>query len=267
MEPREPRWAVASAIPPTLSKLSNSSPCRNLAASRRTVRSDASGSPIPTQREIALKSSIAIAALVVASIGLAVPVIAQSAPASSDGAQIGLSLDSSSAPPDAPPPDVATAPDSAPGNGGAHHMHMMAGRMMGPGALLALACSPQGAETLDVALLRLSYRLDLTADQKPLFDTFREKALTTQTSFADTCKADRPATTAGAKPDFLNRLKSRLTLEQARLTAMNDVLPSFEALYSALTDTQKAALMPHDGMGMSAHPWDRVGRQQAPGRG
>jgi len=212
------------------------------------------------QREIALKSSIAIAALVAASIGLAIPVFAQSAPASSDGAQIGLSLDSSS-----PPPDVSNGPDMPPGQGGKHHMMMGGDRMMGAGALLALACSPKGTETLDVALLRLSYRLDLTADQKPLFDTFREKALTTQTNFADTCKADRPTASADARPDFLDRLKARITIEQARLTAMNDVLPSFEALYGALTDTQKAALMPHPGMGMG-HPWDRMGRPEAPGR-
>jgi LTXXQ motif family protein len=214
-----------------------------------------------------LKSSIAIAALVVASIGLAVPVIAQTAPASSDGSQIGLSLDASST---APADDSAAPP--APGPDGGRHMggmhHMMPGGQMGPAALLALACSPQGTETLDVALLRLSYRLDLTADQKPLYDAFRDKALTTQTNFADTCKADRPTATADAKPDFLTRLKDRLTVEQARLTALNDVLPSFETLYASLSDTQKAALLPHPGMGMGNHPmWDRMNRPDAPGRG
>jgi hypothetical protein len=217
------------------------------------------------QREIALKSSIAIAALVVASIGLAVPVLAQSAPASSDGAQIGLSLDSSAPPADAS--QAAPGTDTGPGTDGTRHM--MAGREMGPMGLLALACSPKGTEALDVALLRLSYKLNLTADQKPLFDTFREKALTTQTSFSDTCKTDRPtaAATADARPDFLTRLKTRLAIDQARLTALNDVLPSFEALYTSLTDAQKAALMPHPGMGFGILPWDRMDRPVPPGRG
>lgn len=189
-----------------------------------------------------MKSSIAIAALLVAAVGVvaAAPVIAQSTTAGSS---------MPSGPETAPAGEVAPGADAVQSPGvvfGARAM--MPGRAMGPGKLLMLACSPRGAETLDVALLRLSYRLDLTAEQKPLFDTFRDKALSTEKSFAETCKADVPAA-GGAKPDFLSRLKSRISIDEARLNALNEVLPSFEALYASLTDAQKAALMPGGGWG------------------
>jgi hypothetical protein len=208
-----------------------------------------------------VKSSIAIAALLVASIGVATvgSGFAQSAPGSAPES------------PQNAAPATPSAPDlnpdhGAPGAAGLFDIRAMGPhRAMGPGALLMLACSPKGAEALDVTLLRLSYRLDLTADQKPLFDTFREKALTTETSFADTCKANAPASSkaSNVKPDFLDRLKSRLAIDQARVTALNDVLPSFEALYNTLSDTQKAALLPQDrGMGPHGamggmHHWGR----------
>ena len=43
---------------------------------------------------------------------------------------------------------------------------------------------------------------------------------------------------------MLERLKSGLKLDEARLTAMNAVLPDLEAFYSSLTDEQKASLSP-----------------------
>lgn len=194
-----------------------------------------------------MKSSIAIAALLVASLGVAtaIPGFAQSAPGSSPDV-------SQNAAPSAPAADPELDPGtSGPRGSGFFHARTMGPhRAMGAGALLMLACSPKGAEALDVSLLRLSYRLDLTADQKPLFDTFRERALTSETSFADTCKSNTPPSADNTKPDFLTRLKSRLAIDQARVTALNDVLPSFEALYATLSDTQKAALIPHrPGMG------------------
>jgi hypothetical protein len=191
-----------------------------------------------------MKTSLAIVALVATSIGLgtALPAFAQTAPAA----------------PPAAPAAAAPADQDAP-----HRMmhrgmgqHRMVGpnrgmaRGMGPAALFQLACSDKGSEALEIALVRMSHRLDLTADQQALFDTFRTKALTTETSFADSCKASRPDRTADAKPDALTRLKSRLTIEQARLAAMNEVLPDFEALFNSLSDKQKADLLPHRGWGM-----------------
>jgi hypothetical protein len=134
-------------------------------------------------------------------------------------------------------------------------MGPMGGRgMRGPGmrgaGLLALACSDKGAGALDKMFDRTDKRLELSADQQKLFDAFKTKALTAETTFADACQAAKPDRSAEQKPDLLTRMKSGLAVDQARLTAMNDVLPEFEALYNSLSDQQKAQLQPrHGGMG------------------
>ena len=103
---------------------------------------------------------------------------------------------------------------------------------------------------LDKMFDRTDKRLDLSTDQQKLFDAFKTKALTAETTFADACQAARPDRSAIQKPDLLTRMKSGLAVDQARLTAMNDVLPEFEALYNSLSDQQKAHLLPrHGGMG------------------
>jgi hypothetical protein len=133
----------------------------------------------------------------------------------------------------------------------------MPDRGMGPGGMLVLACSDKGSEALEIALVRMSHRLDLTADQQKLFDTFRSKALTTETSFIDTCKASRPSAETGARPDALARMKAGLAIEQARLTALGEVLPDFETLFNSLTDAQKASLLPHHGVDRGMGRWGR----------
>jgi hypothetical protein len=129
----------------------------------------------------------------------------------------------------------------------------------GPGRLLMLACSDKGPEALELALVRMSYRLELTTDQQKLFDAFRSKALTTETSFADACKANRPATADNARPDLLARMKAGLAIDQARLTALSDVLPDFETFFNSLSDEQKANVLPGRGMGMGTGRWHRQG--------
>jgi hypothetical protein len=197
-----------------------------------------------------VKHSVALAALVATTIGFAaaVPAIAQ---------------------------DQA-APIAAKADRQIHRMVIRDGGMGRGGAgILGLVCSDRGAEALEISFVRLSHRLDLTAEQTKLFDAFKTNALTTQTSFADACKAAMPDRTADAKPDLLERLKAGIAVDEARLTALNAVLPDFEAFYSSLTDEQKASLMPwHDrgddrGMGRGD---DRGGpgrmlRLPAPGRG
>lgn len=189
-----------------------------------------------------MKSSLAIVALLATTIGLGtvLPALAQSTPT----------------PPAAPSATVPADHNGTHGlrKGGMGQRHMTApgkgmGRGMGPAGLLMLACSDKGAEALETGLVRMAHRLDLTTDQQQLFDTFRTRALTTETSFADTCKASRPDKTADAKPDALARLKAGIAVDQARLTAMTDVLPDFEALFNSLSDQQKADLLPKHGKG------------------
>lgn len=136
-------------------------------------------------------------------------------------------------------------------------------RMDGPGAFLDLVCSPDGAEALEVALVRLDHRLELTDAQRPLFDKLKTTALTAQTSFADKCEAARPAKDAATTPDLVDRMKARIVIDTARLEALNAVLPDFEALFDSLTDAQKASLVPDR---EDRREIFRDFRDQAPGR-
>jgi hypothetical protein len=149
-------------------------------------------------------------------------------------------------------------------------IHRMVNRDAGPGrgagGILGLVCSDNGAEALEIAFVRWSHALELTAEQQPLFDALKAKALTSQTSFADQCQAARPDRSADAKPDLLEGLKARLAIEEARLTAMNALLPDFEAFYGSLTDAQKAKLMPRLDRQGNGHG-DRMGRGGGQDRG
>jgi hypothetical protein len=188
-----------------------------------------------------LKSTLAIAALVATTLGV--------------GAVSSFAQEAAS-------PTPAAMRGTWPGHGMMMGHGLMGRGMMGPGFLM-LACADRGAEELDVALVRMSHRLELTAEQTKLFDALREKALTEATRFADACKAAMPAKTDADKPDLIAGIKAGLGLEEARLAALKDVLPAFEAFYDSLTDAQKAKLMPasRDGRMM----FDR-GRMFAPGR-
>lgn len=123
-------------------------------------------------------------------------------------------------------------------------------RMGGRGGLLALTCGPHGAERIEHALVALKYRTNPTGDQIALFDAFKAAALGAQRHFAATCDAtlpDRPvanadAATTTARPNMLEAMQMRLTLEEARVAALGDVLPSFEAYFNSLTAEQKATL-------------------------
>jgi hypothetical protein len=145
-------------------------------------------------------------------------------------------------------------------------------RMEGPGAVLNLVCSADGAEALEIALVRLDHRLELTATQRPLFDALKTSALTAQTSFADKCAATLPAKDAATPPNLIDRMKARIAIDTARLEALNAVLPDFEALFNSLTDAQKASLVPGREdrreifRDFRDHGPGRYFRDQAPGR-
>lgn len=108
------------------------------------------------------------------------------------------------------------------------------------------SCRPNAADRLEVRLDRMAQRLDLSAAQKKLFEDFRTSALTAQTAFADQCVTIRPGKTAdrAQRPDLIQRLEQRLKFDEARLAAMNELLPHLKAFYASLSDLQKRALMP-----------------------
>lgn len=111
--------------------------------------------------------------------------------------------------------------------------------------LVDFRCGPNAADRLDNRFDKLAANLELTADQQKLYDAFTASALTAQTGFADTCATLKPADTAATTtPDLVERMETRLKVDEARLAALNTVLPDFKAFYASLTDEQKADFGP-----------------------
>jgi hypothetical protein len=116
---------------------------------------------------------------------------------------------------------------------------------VGPrGRLMALVCSNRGTERLEIAFVRLSYRLNLTDHQRTLFDDLKNTAIAEQQKFAETCQSALPRRQAGQRPDPVETFRDHITVETAKLAAMNAVLPKFEALYQSLDDGQKRLHLP-----------------------
>lgn len=116
-----------------------------------------------------------------------------------------------------------------------------------PSMLLAFSCAPRAAEGLEIGLVRLSHRLDLTDDQQPLFDAFRTAALTAQTGLGDHCETLRPspaAAQATTPADPIQSIRDRLSVESARIAAIESVLPDYEALVNSLSEEQSSLLAP-----------------------
>jgi hypothetical protein len=134
----------------------------------------------------------------------------------------------------------------------------------GMGGMMGLLCSERGAERLDRLLGAVSNLAALTDAQKPAFDDLRTTTLAAQTRFADACIAARDAMRADGRPDPVKSLQTRLAIDKARVDAMTEVLPKFEAFYNALTDEQKTALQPsRNGRGFQSRP---DGDRRQPGR-
>lgn len=118
-----------------------------------------------------------------------------------------------------------------------------------PGGIFGLVCSERGAERLEHMFVSVSYRLELTAEQTPLFDALRNEAITAQTGFADTCASLRPeAGQAAETPNLIERLQTRIEIDEARAAALSGLMPSIEAFYNSLTDEQQAKLDAAGGM-------------------
>jgi hypothetical protein len=172
---------------------------------------------------------LALVAVVVATLGLSAPALAQG----------------SAAQPESPGKQVQQ------GHHGGWHGREHRGERFGRGAraqrmqgsMLQLVCSPRGTDRMERIFDRLGKRLDLTEAQSPLFAELRGAALIAQTEFADACTAARPE--AGSdRPDFVDRLETRLKLEAARNAALTGLLPQLGAFYDSLSDEQKTRLEP-----------------------
>jgi hypothetical protein len=105
--------------------------------------------------------------------------------------------------------------------------------------ILGFACSSRATDAMAMVFDRLDRRLDLTAEQQPLFEDLRTSALVAQTSVADSCAA------FPVEPEnLLERTKFRQARLTAQLAAIDDVLPKLDAFYASLTEAQQKAIEP-----------------------
>ena len=118
----------------------------------------------------------------------------------------------------------------------------------------------RGAEAAEIGLVRLSHRIELTAEQQPLFDTMKTDILAAAEKFEAVAKAARPAPGA-ERPDIAARLDSSIAITSAHLAALEAVKPSVSAFFGSLSDEQRQALTPErpdwsgkPGQGGPRHP-------------
>ncbi len=157
------------------------------------------------------------------------------------------------APPGAPAPQMEQAPGHHGFRERGEHQPRFRGqaRQRGgamPVGLMAFSCAPRATEMMEVGLVRLSYQLDLTDTQRPLFDDLREVALTQQTTLSDACAELMPQRAgdgaAPARPDITQRVQARIDIGTAQLAAWQALQPVLTTFYDSLTDEQKTAMEP-----------------------
>lgn len=127
----------------------------------------------------------------------------------------------------------------------------------GMGDVLAIE---RGAEAIEIGLVRLSHRLDLTTEQQGLLEALKTAALAAATDFASATEGLRPTPPAegeqAARPDMSRMLENRIAIDTARLAALESVQPAFAAFFDSLTEEQLTQLAPPQD-GRSGH--DRMG--------
>lgn len=116
---------------------------------------------------------------------------------------------------------------------------------MGGGDILGFE---RGADAVEIALVRLGQRIDLTAEQQPLFDAFKTAAMSAATTFETATEGLRPTPPAEGEtpvmPNLSERLDKAITMQAARLAALESVQPSATAFFESLTEEQMASLTP-----------------------
>jgi protein CpxP len=84
----------------------------------------------------------------------------------------------------------------------------------------------------------IGVKLNLTAEQQPLWDKVQSAAQSEEQQERQLCAALKP----GAEPTVLDRMDRMQQLLQARLNALQSAKPAVQALYQALTPEQQAIL-------------------------
>ncbi len=171
-------------------------------------------------------STKAIVAVMATAIGLGAiaPVMAQSAP---------------------PAPETAVTQDA---NGPAHGVRSQGDGPRQRGGFGGFFDFGRGGEGIEVALVQLSHRIELSADQQTLLEALKTSALAAADDFAAATEGLRPAEgEKPAMPSVATMLENRIAIETAHVAALEAVQPAVVAFFDSLTDAQKAELAPQTG--------------------
>lgn len=174
-------------------------------------------------------STKAIVAVMATAIGLGAiaPAMAQSAP---------------------PAPETAVTQDA---NGPTHGARSQGDGPRQRGGFGGFFDFGRGGEGIEVALVQLSHRIDLSAEQQTLLDALKTSALAAADDFATATEGLRPVGPAEgeqpAMPSMSTMLENRIAIETAHVAALEAVQPAAVAFFDSLTDEQKAELAPQRG--------------------
>ena len=141
--------------------------------------------------------------------------------------------------PQSPPPPAAGAPDGAggPGREGMHH----------PWGRWAKNISPQQACVDRLArragfVASAGFKLNLTADQKPLWDKVIAATQSAQDAQRKLCDTLPASAEDRGKLTVIDRMNHRQQVLQARAQGMQQTEPAVQALYDKLIPAQKTVL-------------------------
>jgi hypothetical protein len=144
----------------------------------------------------------------------------------------------------------AFAQDASPRPDRTHQTERGHGGMGGARGFLDL----RNPDAVEIGLVRLSQRIELTPEQQPLFDAFKTAAMAAAEDFSSVLDSVRPpAPATGQTPTPLpisEMFSTRIAITTAQLDALKAVEPSATAFFDSLTDEQQAQLMPQRGKGM-----------------
>jgi len=140
----------------------------------------------------------------------------------------------------AAPPDGQRGAGGSPDEPGRRGWPMMRGMMM---RRMMMRQDPQERclDRLARHAARLAYvevKLNLTAEQRPLWDKVQNAAQADEQKERQLCASLKP----GAEPTILERMDRMQQFLSARLDALQSAKPAVQALYQALTPEQQAIL-------------------------
>lgn len=128
------------------------------------------------------------------------------------------------------------------------------GQHRGQGGFLSLACSTEANDRLTNRLDHFAERIDLTAEQATLFETFKTDAGSAQDYYAANCAEPLRASASeddSTRPNPAQGMEIRQTNLRAMADALDLVIPSADAFFSSLSEDQLSDLRPggHGPMG------------------